>query len=459
LVAFPAEFLYFKHCENVDLPSCSITSMSYQDIVEAPNAVVVEENKRLKRAVEELSILNDLARAIGASLNSQEIMQQIIHRSLRAVHAEQGVVTLVDQRAGDSMKTLVRSMVNSSDSQKFHFHQSLLGWMHLNKKPLLMNNPQNDERFHGVKFDPSIHSLLAVPLVVKSELKGILIIYNKKDGKKFSEEDQRLLAIIAAQSAQVVENARLYEEEQALLRMQEEVRLASQIQMDLLPKKTPTVPGYDVAGRSVPAQVVGGDYFDFISINNNRVVVCVGDVSGKGLPASLLMAHLQATLRAQASMDVPVRECVERSNTLLFDSTSSEKFVTLFYGVLDTEKHIFTYSNAGHNHPYVIAARGGTQTLEVGGPVLAVLPKFPYEQASVSLEVGDTLVMFSDGVTEAFDRNDGQFGEERLLTILEQSKGLSAREIIEKVISAVNAFAHGRAQADDITIVIVKRIS
>ena len=160
-----------------------------------------EENRRLRRAVEELSVLNDLARAIGASLNSQEIMRTIVHRSLRAINAEQGVITLVDAHASEPMKTLIRTAVSSAAYSPYHFNQSLLGWMHLNKKPLTLNDPRNDDRFKGVKWDDSVNSLLCVPMVIKGELKGVLTVYNKKGDGLFTDDDQRLLAIIAAQSA------------------------------------------------------------------------------------------------------------------------------------------------------------------------------------------------------------------------------------------------------------------
>lgn len=250
-----------------------------------------EEVRRLKRAVDELSILNDLARAISASLNAEEIMQIIIRKSLRAVDAEQVVITLVAEEQ-HSMKTLIRTMVSSAGAPAFHLHQALLGWMHLNKKPLIVDNPQDDNRFRGVKWDDNIRTLLCVPLIVKSELKGVLTVYNKKENQKFNNNDQRLLAILASQSGQVIENARLIEEEKAYIKIQQEVGLASKIQMDLLPRKSPDLAGYDIAARTIPAQSIGGDYYDFISTSANTLVLCLGDVSGKGLPASLLMANL-----------------------------------------------------------------------------------------------------------------------------------------------------------------------
>ena len=418
---------------------------------------LVEENQRLKRAVEELSILNDLARAIGASVNSQDIMHTIIHRSLRAINAEQGVITLVDPEANSPMKTLVRTMASSAQNPRYHFNQSLLGWMHLNKRPITLNDPVNDTRFRGVQWDASIRSLLCVPMMIKSELKGVLTVYNKKDGKQFSDEDQRLLAIIAAQSAQVVENARLYESEATLLRMKEEIRLAARIQTDLLPSSAPLIEGYDVAGTSVPAQVVGGDYFDFIPTDDNRMAVCLGDVSGKGLPASLLMANVQATLRGQTLLNVSPKVCIQRANKLLYLSTSPEKFVTLFYAILDPKLHRLSFSNAGHDNPFLLAADGRVQRLRTGGVVLSILEDFPYEEETVSLDPGDTLVVYSDGITEATNPSEVQFGEERLAKVIQDHQQESASGLVECIIKEANAFAAGKAQADDMTLLVVKR--
>jgi serine phosphatase RsbU (regulator of sigma subunit) len=417
-----------------------------------------EENQRLRRAVEELSILNDLARAIGASVNSQEIMRTIVHRSLKAVAAEQGVITLVDNQSNDPMKTLVRTAVSSAQYSPYHFNQNLLGWMYLNKKPLTINEPATDERFRGVKWDDSIRSLLCVPLMVKAELKGVLTVYNKKGTAVFTEDDQRLLAIIAAQSAQVVENARLIEAEQAFLRMQEEIRLASKIQTDLLPKEAPSIPGYDVAGKSIPAQVVGGDYFDFIPMSDERFALCLGDVSGKGLPASLLMANVQATLRGQTLLATSARECVQRSNRLLYLSTSSEKFVTLFYGILDPHKHSLCFTNAGHENPFLLSRGETFSRLVDGGLVLSIVEDFPYQEATVELAPGDVMVVYSDGISEAIDPNQEQFGEAQLHAVVEEHRHESASDIIEQIVRSVRQYSHGAAQMDDMTLLVLKRL-
>jgi sigma-B regulation protein RsbU (phosphoserine phosphatase) len=416
-----------------------------------------DEVRRLRRAVEELSILNDIARAISASLNAEEIMQTLIRKSLRAVNAEQGVITLVENEE-KSMKTLIRTMVSSADAPAFHMHQALIGWMHLNKKPLSVDNPANDPRFRGVQWDDNIKTLLCVPLIVKSELRGVLTVYNKKDSQSFNSDDQRLLAIIAAQSAQVVENARLIEEEKLYIKMQQEVGLAAKIQRDLLPRSNPGLHGYDIFARTIAAQSIGGDYFDFIPKNDGRMALCLGDVSGKGLPASLLMANLQATLRGQTLVSQVPSECLLRSNKLLFESTSPEKFATLFYGIIDIEKHNIHYSNAGHDWPFLIGNDNTIQRLKTGGLMLGLIPQAEYEDERIAMQVGDLLVVQSDGISEAMNSNQEQFGEERLQSILLQQKNQSAEEIIDTVVKEVRSHAGAHPQSDDITIMVIKRV-
>ncbi len=418
-----------------------------------------EENKRLHKAVDELSILNDLARAISISLDPQEIMQTIIRRSLRAIQAEQGVITLVEKQSADPMKTLVRAMVSSAEHEEFHLTQALLGWMHLNKKPLLLNNPRIDERFRGVQWDESVRSLLCVPMMIKGELKGVLTLSNKKEGKQFGDEDQRLLAIIAAQSAQVIENARLNEREKQLLKMQEEVRLAAKIQAELLPKEPPSIPGYDIAGQSIPAQVVGGDYFDFIPMDDSHLAICLGDVTGKGLPASLLMANVQATLRSQSFLQTSAQNCVERSNSFLYQSTSAEKFVTLFYSVLDFKNHTLSFSNAGHDHPFLFQHDQEPIRLMTGGIMLGMMETFPFEEETAPLNSAALLVMYSDGIAEAMNPNQEQFGEQRIAEVIRAHRDMPAAGMVDALMRAAKTHAGTAPQSDDMTVVVVRRNS
>ena len=432
--------------------------MSTTDSKRDSDESLQEEVARLRRAVEELSVLNDLARSIGASLDSQQVMRTIIQRSLHAVQAEQGVITLVGSDPVSDTTTLIRTQLSTSEHPKFHLDRALLGWMYLNTKPLLVNDPQHDERFRGVHFDASIRSILCVPLVVKSALKGVLTAYNKKDQQGFTPGDERLLAIIAAQSGQVVENARLYEEERLYIKMKEELRLASRIQSDLLPKERPQIPGYDIAATTIPAEQVGGDYYDFICCHQNRLVVCLGDASGKGLPASLLMANLQATLRGQALLTPIPKECLARANRLLFNSTSPEKFATLFYAVLDLEHQGLCYSNAGHERPILVKANGEALRLATGGLPLGMVEESDYEDECVDFHSGDLLVVFSDGIGETVDEQGEHFGDERALEVVKANVHLSAGGLMERILDAVRTYSGNSLQSDDRTLVVVKRM-
>ena len=212
-------------------------------------------------------------------------------------------------------------------------------------------------------------SCLSVPLLSKGRMIGLLSVFNKKAEEGFNQDDQRLLSIIATQSAQVIENARLLEEEKALLQIQDELRLAYEIQTQLLPTTNPRINGYDIAGKAIPAKEVGGDYFDFITIDDDRIAFCLGDVSGKGMPAALLMATLQAAVRTQTMLNTPVDDCLIRMNKLLFRSTAAEKFATLFYAVLDTRTHEIRYSNAGHQYPFLFSGGEGHKELSSKGRI------------------------------------------------------------------------------------------
>ena len=421
------------------------------------NTTLLDENLRLRKAVDELSVLNELARVISSAMTLDAVIENVVKKSVKAVHGQQGMITLVDEEVPTEMKTLIRTQNSTSDHQQFHLNQNILGWMMINKKPMMTNDLLTDPRFTGVRTEGEIRSILCVPLLAKSKLIGILAVFNKTQGNGFTEDDKRLLSILATQSAQVLETTRLYQQEQSLKVIQEQVRLAAVIQNDLLPKKFPTIPGYDIVGKSIPAQLVGGDYFDFIPLNNTKMAICVGDVSGKGFPASLLMANLQATLRGQTMVTTSAKQCINHSNKLLFQSTSSEKFATLFYGLLDWEQHKFQFCNAGHDPPIHLSPHGEPRRLSTGGIVLGIMDSFPYEEEAILLFPNDTIVIYSDGVTEAMNNQQEMFGEENLTSLLMQHRELSAGEVMDLITARIKRHIGDHPQSDDITIVVVKR--
>lgn len=421
-----------------------------------------EENKRLRRAVDELAILNDLSLAISGSLDSEKIMRSIIGKSIRALNAEQGDITLVVENQTNPTQTLVRSMISTGKHSPLHLNQNLLGWMQINKKPLMINNPDDDSRFRNVNWDRSIHSLLSAPLMARSKLIGILTVYNKSGDAQsgFTESDQRLLAIIAAQSAQVVENARLYEDEEAYRMMRRELELASSIQKKMLPSQAPQVAGYGIAGKNITAQEVGGDYFDFIKMDDNRWAICLGDISGKGLPASLLMTNLQAILRGQTFHLFHPGEILKYANNQLYQSTSSEKFATLFLAIIDTSKNTIHYSSAGHDYPFIIRKNGSFERLESGGLPLGMMEGMDYEEEFIELEQGEFLFVFSDGVTDVSNIGEEMFGEERLIRLLKSSldRDDAPETLIDNVVDSCIEHCGKAKIFDDITALVIKRI-
>ena len=418
-----------------------------------------KENNRLRRAVEELSILNDLARAISSTMSLDGIMEMIVKRCIKTIKVEQGTVTLLTPQETAPMKTLVRGADSGYGAIPYHIGTNLTGWMIKNQSPLLINDLRSDIRFRSFKDDESnIRSVLSVPLKVKDRLIGSINLFNKIKGA-FSEDDQRLLSIIATQSAQVIENARLYEEEREKERLMRDLIMAQEIQKSLLPGTDPNLPGVDIAGRNVPAQEVGGDYYDFVPLGKDQLVLALGDVSGKGIPAALLMSNLQAALRSQTSSLALPKECIAQMNRLLHSCTDSEKFVTFFYGLFDAAQRTLRYTNAGHNPPLLVDPQSGQSEhtcLDVGGIVLGALPQFPYEEGEVSLNPGQILVLYSDGITETMNEEEDQFGEERLIQTVCEHTDLSAAELSERILDRVRTFASTTPRQDDMTLIILK---
>lgn len=419
-----------------------------------------DENKKLRIAVEELSVLNEIATAITSTQAIEKIVDLIVRKCVKHIKVEQGVVMLLDEKdTQNPFHTMIRKQDSATNLLPFRLDTQLTGWMLMNKAPLLINDFQDDKRFSSVKdVDFPIKSLLSVPMQMKGKMIGLVTVFNKHGEAGFTLNDQRLLGIIAAQSAHVVENARLYQNEQALIKLQEEMRLAYDIQVDLLPKSQPVVKGYSIAGRSIPAKEVGGDYFDFIVQDEKHLTFCVGDITGKGMPAAILMANLQASLRGQAISGKPCKECVSLTNDLLYYNTAPNKFATLFYGVLNTEKDEITYCNAGHNNPILISDADKITRPDIGGLIVGIAPSVSYDEATISLNTNDILIVFSDGITEAMNKDEEEFDEPRLIELIKASKGKSSEELIDLIFNEVNNFSKGQPQSDDMTIVIIKKV-
>jgi PAS domain S-box-containing protein len=245
--------------------------------------------------------------------------------------------------------------------------------------------------------------------------------------------------------------------EEARIRQREEARMARNIQMNFLPKSNPDVAGYDIAGKSIQALNVGGDYYDFIPLDPYRLAIGIGDVSGNGLAASLVMANVQATIRGQALFDPDPAQCLHRANKLLFRSTDSRTFVSLFYGILDTRTHILTYANAGQDLPIIFSSSGESSELKTRGIALGMKEDAVYVTEQLALKEEDLLLIYTDGISEAMNYRREEFGGRKLRETVQEHRRGSASNIIETIIAAVQTHVGHASLGDDMTVVFLKR--
>jgi sigma-B regulation protein RsbU (phosphoserine phosphatase) len=285
---------------------------------------------------------------------------------------------------------------------------------------------------------------------------GVFQLLNKRSGM-FGDDDMTFLEALSVHAALAIENARLHEQERQKVRIERDLKAAREVQMSLLPRALPQVPGYEFAASTTPALEVAGDLYDFIPLEAGKLAFCLGDVSGKGLAASLLMANMQATMRDQAHIAASAAECVGRTNLLLWRSTAPEKFVTLFYGILDPVSHTLSYCNAGHEPGLLLSSAPDARRLSAGGVILGIMEDFPFEVETVSLEPGAVVVVYSDGISEATDPAGVQFGAGRIEAIVRDYRQAPAEEVRSAILAAVRSHSAGVPPADDITLLVCRR--
>ncbi len=303
----------------------------------------------------------------------------------------------------------------------------------------------------------SLGARLLIPIVHGEHLLGLLCLGHKLGGRRYTFEDMATFSVLAGQMAVALVNARLYQESLEKRRFEEELARARQIQEALLPKSCPSGDGFLVSALSRPSRLVGGDYHDFVTVREGRVGIAIGDVSGKGMPAALLMAVLQATLNAQAQNLLSVKETISRVNAHMARFTDPDQFTTFFYGELDLESGSFTYSNAGHNPPLLVHADGQIEQLDRGGLVLGVLEGASYQEGIVALGPKDMLFFYTDGITEAQNPDEEEFGEERLIELLLKERDRMPEDLLTLIFDRANQFANGGLlQQDDATMVVLQ---
>lgn len=414
----------------------------------------------------ELEFLSELCTVVASNTELNPILEWIVNKTTSMLNADEGSIKLLEPESGDNRaQTIVRRPAAGIEAGSWPqpISTSVMGYLLYKGEALASPDILGDQRFPGLKkVETRIRGVLAVPLRVGNRTTGMIAVTTLEPGREWKAEQVQLLSIVASNSAGVLEQARLRAEAEAKQRLEEEkkrmdreLNLARDIQMGLVPSK-PLVSGpWEVLGRVIPARQVGGDYFDYYHLDDKRFAVAIADVSGKGVPAALLVSNVQASLRAfcDGTRDLP--SALSQINHSVARAGSSGKFVTLFYAEVDLADNTLRYVNAGHNYPLIRRADGKVEQLDKGGLILGIFEGAEYEMGEVPFVPDDKLLLFSDGIPEAENKKEDQFSDERLEELWAEVGARPTREIMPVIFKAVEEFRGDAAQSDDMTIVIV----
>jgi sigma-B regulation protein RsbU (phosphoserine phosphatase) len=380
-----------------------------------------------------------------------ELFQVILDLSIEAVGAERGVLLSLE---GD------RLVAQASRGEGFRISTTVRDRVLREKTSLLMRDVREDKAFGSMQsiVEQSVRSFMAAPLQTDDRVIGLIYVDSSHSVREFTPDALDLLTVMANVAAIRIERERMVEVEHARRRMAEELQQAAEIQHLSLPTSIPTVRGLELARHYAACRTVGGDYYNFLTYPDGRVAMMVGDVCGKGMPAALLMMGLQARVQVLAEDPASPASLLSRLNRILTAASLNNRFISFFLSILDPESGEMVYCNAGHNPPLLVRTNGQVHWLSGGGPVLGVLPGANYPEERCRLDLGDVVVLYSDGVVEACNASDQLFEESRLAEILQQVRHEPAEVILNTLTRAVEDWMAGTPAADDITLVVARRV-
>jgi phosphoserine phosphatase RsbU/P len=407
-----------------------------------------------------LALISKVGITLLASASLNETLDQIVSLVFEAVPADRCLLMMREDSGQELRVAVARLRDRVGEVGEIRVSRNVLDEVVMRGKSVLTSDAQHDPRFaSGTVVLQGIRSVLAVPLGVADKVFGIIYADSPIAEGRFTEDHLKLLTTLASVAAIRVENARLLEAQLQQERLERELQLAMEIQQRFQPTAPPIVPGYELQGISFPCYEIGGDYYDFIKRDDGRLVIALGDVSGKGTAAALLMSSLHAAVHAQAGSHDTLVETISAVNRYLADNIPPNRFVTLFYAELDPASGSLSFLNAGHNPPLIVHAAGTVEQLASGGLPLGIKRDAEYREGRTQLQLGDVLVIYSDGVTEAASPSGEEFGPTRLYEVVSRNIDASAAGVRDRIESALTKFSQGTQAADDITLVIVKRQS
>jgi len=445
LLAFGKRFTngeYDKEEINYVSSLLSLTASSIE------NALSIDKinsiNRGLDRKNQELQTLFELGKELNSTLDHETIVRQFGYALMGQMMVGRFLIYI---NVDESLKIFHNKGFSSEHVESIHPCLK-----ELNDLKEIMLVQENKGRLNGILGKAQIAAV--IPLSIQGENKGALCIEEKRGTEQFSDDDLQLLHTMGGQMIISLENARLFKESLERQRLQEELNIAREIQQGLLASDFNVSDGWNIFGKNVPSREVGGDYFDVIKLDNGDIAFAIADVSGKGAGASLLMSNLQASLRALINVEPNLDSMVARINNILYQNTSADKYITFFIGILNPDKRTFTFCNAGHNPPLKFSQSGDVSELEEGGLIIGMMSGATYEIGNVVIDDGDIIVMYTDGITEAENEKDEEFGEKGLVRHVKRNLKASPEELINSIVEEVENHAVDLSAQDDVTLLI-----
>jgi sigma-B regulation protein RsbU (phosphoserine phosphatase) len=429
------------------------------------NFMMVKEievyNERITDVLTEVSALHDISRAIEFSNDLDSLLGFILKKAKDLMKVESASMMLVVEGTNElEFKVVLGPKSKTVRPFRLPIGKGISGWVAEHGEAILIEDVYADPRFDPT-FDKRsgyrTRSMLCVPLKWDNRVVGVMTVLNPLDKKPFVSDDKKQLLTFAIQAALSIENAKLVASALEKERLDQELRMASEIQTLLLPRKIPDLDFLDIDATYIPCKEMSGDFYDIIILDENRTVFVVADVSGKGVPGAMVVSNMQASLKAFLKYSSNLIEVVSQLNEAIILNTTSDRYITFFIGIYDKRDDSFQYINAGHNPPLLIRDNDELVELNIGGIFVGSLP-WEYEMDTIFLGKNDLLTLFTDGLVEAMNEKEEEFEKERLSALLKKNKKQSSKEILKTIIHEVKEFAGAADFEDDFTVMVIKRV-
>jgi len=406
-----------------------------------------------------IAVMAEVSQALIYHMPLDKLLDHIMDVLIQHLPMDRGVLMLKAEDAQTLEAKVVRVQNGALRSQSIFVSQTIVRTALERNSAILISDIQADEdlRAQVSVVQARIHSAMCVPLWNNQDIIGLIYCDRASLLEQFNENDLRLLTLLANLAAVKIENARLYEMALKNAQLEREMTLAVQIQKNFLPREDPEFAPYEISGSALACRRVGGDYYDYIAIDKDRLAIVIADVSGVGVSASLLMASLRGALHEKFPGTVDLGELAAKLNDFVHASSDSHLFISFFLAILDRAANEVAYVNAGHNAPLLLPRRGEARTLESTGLCLGMFAGQPYDERKIQFKEGDILCLYTDGIVESRKGEHDEYGEGRLAGRLRDLRALPARDIRDKIFEDVFAFSSCTEAGDDMTLVVVKR--